>query len=170
MLNLVKSWQILTNLVKYCQSVQYCPTCAVLSGQFLQSCWYLVSPLDWGLWEKRFFSFWCQFSRSKINFIFLKFCFHFRILNRRTASINNTKVSHPLWHCQFHSFLNMVYLVRACSIFNLSLSNSLTIHQNSLRIFILNLKIYWISLASKWNSTIVITIARVLKNYFVCYC
>ena len=52
--------------------------------------------------------------------------------------------------------LQKVYLVKICPIFDDSASNRLTRYQKSFEDVPLDTKIYWISLASLWNSTTVI--------------
>ena len=84
--------------------------------------WYLEKTFE-GCQKTAIFSFQCQFSRSKINFTFLKYIFLPEYWIRTTTSIR---------HCWSNSFLNMVYLVKMCQIFDGSQSKSLTRHQKIL--------------------------------------
>ena len=56
--------------------------------------WYFVRPFDQGLLKNSYFCFQCQFTRSKINYILLKFVFLLKYWIRRTSFINHCWLEH----------------------------------------------------------------------------
>ena len=112
-------WQLGNFIVKQVKFFRFLHT----NEHLQRMLWHLVAPLIEGCQKMAIFVFYAKFQDLKSTLSPWNYFFHYDI---------GMENSFYKWHCQFNSFLNMVYLVEICPIFDGSQSNSFIYYQKIL--------------------------------------